>query len=64
MNRSKLSGLYDLSSLNAASLAVGGKLENLYPYLDADPELSRESFYPNVLKAQEIRGGLYNVEKG
>ena len=53
--------LFDLSSLNAAALAVGGKLENLYPYLDADPELSRESFYPNVLKAQEIRGGLYEV---
>ena len=53
--------LFDLTSLNAASLAVGGKLENLYPYLDADPELSRESFYPNVLQAQEIRGGLYEV---
>ena len=53
--------LFDLTSLNAAALAVGGKLENLYPYLDADPELSRESFYPNVLQAQEIRGGLYEV---
>ena len=53
--------LFDLSDLNAAALAVGGKLENLYPYLDADPELSRESFYPNVLRAQELRGGLYEV---
>lgn len=53
--------LFDLTSLNAASLAVGGKLENLYPWLDADSELSRESFYPNVLQAQEIRGGLYEV---
>lgn len=53
--------LFDLSSLNAASLAVSGKLENLYPYLDADPELSRGSFCPNVLQAQEIRGGLYEV---
>ena len=53
--------LFDLTSLNAASLAVGGKLENLYPWLDADPELSRENFYPNVLQAQEIRGGLYEV---
>ena len=53
--------LFDLSSLNAASLAVSGKLENLYPYLDADPVLSRESFYPSVLEAQEIRGGLYEV---
>ncbi|MBR5094684.1 MAG: hypothetical protein IK095_06275 [Oscillospiraceae bacterium] len=53
--------LFDLSSLNAAALAVGGHLEDLYPYLDADPELSRESFYPNVLQAQEIRGGLYEV---
>ena len=53
--------LFDLTSLNAASLAVGGKLENLYPWLDADSELSRENFYPNVLQAQEIRGGLYEV---
>ena len=53
--------LFDLSELNAASLAMGGRLENLYPYLDADPELSRENFYPNVLRAQEIRGGLYEV---
>ena len=53
--------LFDLTSLNAASLAVGGKLENLYPWLDADPELSRENFYPNVLQVQEIRGGLYEV---
>ena len=53
--------LFDLTSLNAASLAVGGKLENLYPWLDADPELNRENFYPNVLQAQEIRGGLYEV---
>ncbi len=53
--------LFALDSLNAASLAVSGKLEDLYPYLDGDPELGRESFYPNVLKAQEIRGGLYEV---
>ena len=53
--------LFALDGLNAPALAVSGKLENLYPYLDADPELSRERFYPNVLKAQEIRGGLYEV---
>ena len=53
--------LYDLGGLNTASLAVSGKLENLYPYLDNDPELSRESFYPNVLAAQEICGELYEV---
>ena len=29
----------------------------LLPYLDADPELSRDRFYPNVLRAQEIRAG-------
>lgn len=53
--------LFALDGLNAPALAVSGKLEDLYPYLDADPELSRDRFYPNVLRAQEIRGGLYEV---
>ena len=32
--------------------------EDLYPYLDADPELSRESFIPNLLEATSADGRL------
>jgi hypothetical protein len=36
-------------------------LEDLYPFLDADPVLSRESLISNVLSAIETDGGLYRV---
>lgn len=32
--------------------------EDLYTYIDADPELSRESFIPNFLEAVEVNGRL------
>ncbi|MGN1004544.1 MAG: hypothetical protein ACI4O5_06865 [Oscillospiraceae bacterium] len=32
--------------------------EDLYPYLDADPELSRDSFVPNLLDALSVDGRL------
>lgn len=32
--------------------------EDLYPYLDSDPELSRESFIPNLLEATSVDGKL------
>ena len=34
-------------------------LDDLYPYLDNDAELSREDFLPNVMKAYERDGKLY-----
>lgn len=34
-------------------------LEDLYPYLDSDEELSREDFLPNVMSAFERDGKLY-----
>ena len=45
-------------------IAARGMLEDLYPYLDADPELSREDFFPNLLSALEIGGGLYQMVPG
>ena len=32
---------------------------DLYPFLDADPELSREDLIPGVLSGMEIKGSLY-----
>ena len=45
-------------------LAALGLLEDLYPYLDADKELRREDFFPNVLSALECGGGLYQALPG
>lgn len=46
---------------SAPSFARRGLLEDLYPYLDADPELKREDFLGGFLQAMEIGGGLYEL---
>lgn len=38
-----------------------GLLYDLYTLIDADGELSRESFIPNILKAMESDGKLYSI---
>ena len=59
--------MYDFSfpgmgtPLDAAMFARKGMLENLYPYIDRDEGMSRESFLPNVLSALEINNGLYEL---
>ena len=42
-------------------LAAKGLLEDLYPYIDADKDLSREDFFPNLLTALEVNGSLYQM---
>ena len=41
--------------------AKSGLFENLYPYIDSDPLLSRDDFVESVLRASEIDGCLYRV---
>jgi ABC-type glycerol-3-phosphate transport system substrate-binding protein len=38
-----------------------GLLEDLYPYIDADPELSRASFVPGIIEAMDSGGKLYQM---
>lgn len=45
-------------------LAAKDLLEDLYPYLEADGQLKREDFFPNVLGAMEIDGKLYAACSG
>ena len=45
-------------------IASKGLLEDLYPYLDQDPDLKREDFFPNLLSALEVNGGLYQIVSG
>ena len=40
---------------------AGGAFEDLYPYLDADTELTRDSFLPNLLEATSVKGKLYQL---
>lgn len=53
--------LVNLYELPYRQMASKGLLEDLYPYLDSDKELKREDFFPNLLQALEVNGGLYQI---
>lgn len=38
-----------------------GVFDDLYTYLDTDPELNRNSFLPNLLEAASVEGRLYQL---
>ena len=52
------------SQLPYKQLASKGLLEDLYPYIDADKDLSREDFFPNLLQALDVNGSLYQIVPG
>ena len=56
--------ILDLSSLPENQLAAKGMLEDLYPYIDNDPELSRDDIFESVRKALEVNGKLYTTCSG
>jgi ABC-type glycerol-3-phosphate transport system substrate-binding protein len=56
--------LYLSNDLPFRQMAAKGLLEDLYPYIDADSELSRSDFFPNVLSAVETDGKLYSAVSG
>ncbi len=56
--------LLDLSDLPYNQLAAKGLLEDLYPYIDADKELSRGDYFENIVSAYEVGGGLYAAVAG
>lgn len=53
--------LLNSGSLDVSSLIPKGYFIDLYPYLDADEELSREDFLPNLLALTERNGTLPTV---
>jgi len=54
----QLPDIIDLTSMPYKQLASKGLLEDLYPYIDADSELSREDFFANILEAASVNGKL------
>ena len=60
----KTTDIIPLSQLPYRQLAAKGLLEDLYPYIDKDPDLKREDFFPNVLQALEVNGCLYQAVDG
>jgi len=55
----KVPDILDLTYLPLERYAAKGMLVDLYTFIDADPELSRDSFVESVLKAAEVDGHLY-----
>lgn len=50
-----------LNQLPYKQFAAKGLLEDLYPWIDQDPELKREDFFSNVFQALEVDGKLYEI---
>jgi len=57
----RIPDIIDLSGLPFEQYAARGLLVDLYPFIDSDPELSRDNFMENVLRASELDGGLYRI---
>ena len=54
-------GIGEIFHYISGKYAAKGILEDLYPYMDADEEINREDYLPNVLKAFEVDGKLYTM---
>ena len=57
----KVPDIIELNALPYRLLIQQGYLENLWPYIESDPELGREAVMEAPLKAAEVDGGLYSV---
>lgn len=51
--------IIDLSSLSMPRISCF--FENLYPFIDSDPELTREDFIPTILRSAETNGKLNSL---
>lgn len=54
-------GSFDLVVFHNEINTSASFFENLYPYLDGDEELSRESFLPNLLESTSVQGQLHQI---
>lgn len=65
LNTDILSGytpdIFDLNTLPARSYIGKGLIEDLWPWIDADPEISRENLLPEVIRLLERDGKLYDL---
>jgi ABC-type glycerol-3-phosphate transport system substrate-binding protein len=57
----RIPDILDVSSLPFQQYVTRGILEDLYPFIDADPQLSRSDLMESVFRASEINGGLYQL---
>lgn len=53
--------IWDHSSSYSPALASEKLMENLYDFMEADPDFHKEDYYENILQAFEMDGGLYTL---
>ena len=53
--------ILDLNGLPVARYAARGILEDLSPYIDADPDLGPDALVPGVRRALTMNGGIYEA---
>ena len=56
--------LIDISQLPYKQYATKGLLEDLYPYIEKDTEVSRDDLMPGIMKAVETDGKLFQLTSG
>ena len=56
--------IIDVSQLPGEQYAAKGLLEDLYPYIDSDPDFDRSDFVQSIIKAAETDGKLYQLASG
>lgn len=68
LNTEMMSGnipdILDLENLPIRTYISKGLLEDLWPYIEADPDLGREALMERVFRAVEEKGKLYQIFKG
>ncbi len=53
--------ILDCSMCSSSFLTSKGVLLDLYPYMDKDADINRDSFLPSVINAYELDGHLYTI---
>lgn len=53
--------IFLLDGLPAEQYMAKGLLEDLYPYIDEDPDINREDFQEQIFSASEYENGLYMI---
>lgn len=60
----KIPDILDLNGLPSEIFWEKGLLEDLYPYIENDPDIDMDDYFGNVFKALEIDGGLPFITDG
>lgn len=53
--------IIDLGSVNYEMFAAKGMLEDLYPYMEKDPDMDKSDYMENILGLLETDGKLYRI---